>query len=213
MWKFSGKIKKEQWLLLILAGAALMLLAMPGKKERAGGKSFYESGQETRGEELLISGEEEEKEAAVWGGQDSVKAAGSSTDSYEVQMEARIKEILKNVDGVGKVDVMVVLKSSEEKVIRVDQNTSSSVTREQDSGGGQREISQSDKEETTIMTGTGGTGQGQPVIEKEIYPEISGIIISASGGGSPQIKAEISEAMEALFGLPAHKIKVLKRVE
>lgn len=213
MWKFSGKIKKEQWLLLILAGAALMLLAIPGKKERAGGKSFYESGQETRGEELLISGEEEEKEAAVWGGQDSVKAAGSSTGSYEAQTEARIKEILKNVDGVGEVDVMVVLKSSEEKVIRVDQNTSSSVTREQDSGGGQREISQSDREETTIMTGTGGTGQSQPVIEKEICPEISGIIISASGGGSPQIKAEISEAMEALFGLPAHKIKVLKRVE
>ena len=33
------------------------------------------------------------------------------------------------------------------------------------------------------------------------------------GGGSPKVKAEISEAMEALFGLPPHKIKVLKRVE
>lgn len=221
MWKFSGKIKKEQWLLLMLAGVALMLLAMPGNKRGDSGGSFYESGQEIWGkgnagtEEggSLLSEEDGGKEAAVWGGQDSVKAAGSFTGSYEAQMEARIKEILKNVDGVGEVDVMVVLKSSEEKVIRVDQNTSSSVTKEQDSGGGQREISQSDKEETTIMTGTGAAGQSQPVIEKEICPEISGIIISASGGGSPQIKAEISEAMEALFGLPAHKIKVLKRVE
>lgn len=220
MWKLSGKIKKEQWLLLILAGAALMLLSMPGKKREDGSGSFYESGQGTEkkdnwgteGGGSLLSGKEGE-EAAAWGGQDSVKAAGSFTGSYEVQMEGRIKEILKSVDGVGEVDVMVVLKSSEEKVIRVDQNTSSSVTKEQDSGGGQREISQSDREETTIMTGTGGTGQSQPVIEKEICPEISGIIISASGGGSPQIKAEISEAMEALFGLPAHKIKVLKRVE
>lgn len=220
MWKFSGKIKKEQWLLLMLAGAALMLLAVPGKKKGDSGGSFYESGKETQGTDnrktegkgSLLFGEEGE-EAAVWGGQDSVKAAGSFTGSYEAQMEARIKEILKNVDGVGEVDVMVVLKSSEEKVIRVDQNTSSSVTKEQDSGGGQREISQSDKEETTIMTGAGTAGQSQPVIEKEICPEISGIIISASGGGSPQIKAEISEAMEALFGLPAHKIKVLKRVE
>ena len=221
MWKLSGKIKKEQWLLLILAGAALMLLSMPGKKREDGSGSFYESGQGTEkkdnwgteGGGSLLSGEEGGEEPAAWGGQDSVKAAGSSAGSYEVQMEGRIKEILKNVDGVGEVDVMVVLKSSEEKVIRVDQNTSSSVTKEQDSGGGQREISQSDREETTIMTGTGGTGQSQPVIEKEICPEISGIIISASGGGSPQIKAEISEAMEALFGLPAHKIKVLKRVE
>ena len=53
--------------------------------------------------------------------------------------------------------------------------------------------------------------QNQPIVEKELYPEISGIIISAEGGGSPSVKAEIASAMEALFGLPAHKIKVLKR--
>ena len=45
------------------------------------------------------------------------------------------------------------------------------------------------------------------------YPELSGIIISADGGGSTVVKTEISEAMEALFGLPSHKIKVLKRVK
>ena len=43
--------------------------------------------------------------------------------------------------------------------------------------------------------------------------EVLGIIISADGGGSSVVKAEISEAMEALFGLPSHKIKVLKRVK
>ena len=33
MWKFIGKIKKEQWLMLILSGAALMILAAPPSKE------------------------------------------------------------------------------------------------------------------------------------------------------------------------------------
>ena len=33
------------------------------------------------------------------------------------------------------------------------------------------------------------------------------------GGDSPTVQAEISQAMEALFGLEPHKIKVLKRVE
>lgn len=42
-------------------------------------------------------------------------------------------------------------------------------------------------------------------------PEISGVVISADGGGSAVIRAEISEAMEALLGLPANKIKVMKR--
>ena len=66
MWKLSGKIKKEQWLLLILAGAALMLLSMPGKKREDGSGSFYESGQGTEkkdnwgteGGGSLLSGEE-----------------------------------------------------------------------------------------------------------------------------------------------------------
>lgn len=51
------------------------------------------------------------------------------------------------------------------------------------------------------------------MVEKELTPEVAGIVISADGGGNASVRAEISEAMEALFGLPAHKIKVLKRVK
>ena len=58
-----------------------------------------------------------------------------------------------------------------------------------------------------------GSQSQAPIVEKELSPELSGIIISADGGGNAVVKAEISEAMEALFGLPAHKIKVLKRVK
>ena len=69
-------------------------------------------------------------------------------------------------------------------------------------------------QESTILSGGGSGGStNAPIVEKELSPEISGIIISAEGGGSPTVKAEISEAMEALFGLSAHKIKVLNRVE
>ena len=50
-----------------------------------------------------------------------------------------------------------------------------------------------------------------PVMEKEVKPEISGVVISVDGGGSAVIRSEISEAMEALLGLPANKIKVMKR--
>ena len=141
----------------------------------------------------------------------SAKGAGES--AYEAQMEARVKEILRHVDGVGQVDVMIVLKSSEEKVLRVDRNSSVSDTKEQDSQGGTRSSQSSQTQESTVLSG-GGSGQGSvPFVEKELRPEISGIVISATGGGSPTVKAEISAAMEALFGLPPHKIKVLKRVE
>ena len=150
------------------------------------------------------------------GREDSYPAAARTSEdgSYEAQMENRIRNILKSVDGVGKVDVMVVLKSSSEKVVHVDRTTNSSTTQEKDSGGGTRDVVNNQSQESTVLSGSGsGAGGNSPIIEKELSPELSGIIISAEGGGSPTVKAEISEAMEALFGLPAHTIKVLKRVE
>ena len=62
------------------------------------------------------------------GKEDSYPAAARTSEdgSYEAQMENRSRNILKSVDGVGKVDVMVVLKSSSEKVLRVDRSTNTS---------------------------------------------------------------------------------------
>ncbi len=88
------------------------------------------------------------------------------------------------------------------------------LSKEKDASGGERDAVSSQLEENTVFSQSAGqnTGNG-PLIEKELYPQISGIVISAQGGDLPSVQAEISQAMEALFGLEPHKIKVLKRVE
>ena len=237
--KFSGKMTKEKWLLLLLIGVLLMILSfpLPGSQKKDKGKENQTAADsQGPGAVPLWTGDAQDPaqtgESSMFGslGQDHMGGGSSENSegdpaypasaspggegSYETQMENRIKNLLKSVDGVGKVDVMVVLKSSSEKVVRVDRSTSSSTTQEKDSGGGTREVANSQSDESTVLSGSGSNGSGNvPIIEKELSPEISGIIISAEGGGSPTIKAEISEAMEALFGLPPHKIKVLKRGE
>ena len=130
---------------------------------------------------------------------------------YELRLEQRIRDVLKKVDGVGEVDVMLTLFSSSEKVLRVDKERSRSATSETDSSGGTRQQADESLRESTVLAGS--SGSGEPVVEKELAPEIAGIVISAQGGGNASVQKEISEAMQALFGLPAHKIKVLKRVE
>ena len=112
---------------------------------------------------------------------------------------------------MGEVDVMLTLFSSSEKVLRVDKERSRVATSETDSSGGTRQQADESLRESTVLAGS--SGSGEPVVEKELAPEISGIVISAQGGGNALVQKEISEAMQALFGLPAHKIKVLKRVE
>ena len=132
---------------------------------------------------------------------------GNSGKSYERQLEDRVKKLLSTVEGVGKVDVMIVLKSSEEKILTTD----SSETEEISADGTSRTAVTRDKSETTVLAGN--SSGGEPIIEKEIKPEIEGIVVSAGGGGNAVIKEEISAALEALFHVPRHKIRVLKRVE
>ncbi|WP_442855458.1 stage III sporulation protein AG [Clostridium sp. Marseille-P2415] len=200
--KFNWKMGKDKWLILLAAGMIILILTFPSG---SGIAEKVERTAESKNQSVLQQGlvaETEDGELAVAAGADQ---------NYEGQLEARVKKILKTVDGVGQVDVMIVLKSSEEKVLRVDKNSSDSSTEEKDSSGGTRKITSAELQESTILTGTGENTS--PIVEKEIRPEIEGIIISAQGGSSPTVKAEISSAMEALFNLPPHKIKVLKRVE
>lgn len=225
--KFSGKMTKEKWIFLLLIGVLFMILSFPlmGSETRdtgTGNKADSSSESGGVGAVPLWMGESSETktELSAAGGEKGKEEVSPALDppggegTYESQLEKRIKDLLKSVEGVGKVDVMVVLKSSGEKVVRVDRSTDTNTTREKDAGGGTREVSSSRMEENTVLAGSGsGASSNVPIIEKEISPEISGIIISAEGGGSGAVKTEISEAMEALFGLPPHKIKVLKRVE
>lgn len=208
MWQLKSWKGKDKWLFLAGIGAILCILAFPA--ERLAGKN------EDQTEALLDSGKSSlginSSEIDHSGIRTPASAAASEAeDSYEKQLETRVKEILKHVDGVGEVDVMIVLKSSAEKVIHVDEDEVRSVTEETDSSGVGRKTENQELSRGTVMMSSGGSSE--PVIQKELKPELSGIIISAAGGGSPAVRAEISEAMEALFGLPANKIKVLKRVE
>ena len=190
MWKLKLPEGKDRWIFLLTVGVILCILAFP-----VGNKS-------SRGTLPLSRMETENTTASAPGSQNA--------EAYEQKLEKRVREILRGVSGVGEVDVMIVLKSSAEKVIQVDNSSSKSVTTEKGSGT-DRSVETMDQEHNTVLTGS-GSGQ-EPVVAKEVYPEIAGIIISASGGGNASVQAEISGAMEALFGLPANKIKVLKRVE
>lgn len=205
MWKFKLPEGKKQWLFLLSVGVILCILAFPAGKEAP-------EAQPVRLESLgALSETAQAREEEKMAGETRQQA-----DSYEERLEQRVTDILKEVEGVGEVEVMIVLKSSAEKVIQVDGKKENSVTEETDTGGGIRKIQSQKLEEDTVLvsgnTQTGGNGT-VPIIKKELYPELSGIVVTASGGGNPVVKAEISSAMEALFGLPAHKIKVLKRTE
>lgn len=118
--------------------------------------------------------------------------------------------------------LLFVLALPGEKTVDSEPVEISTVNKEEDTEKSQEE--ELEQRVQHILQGVEGVGEADVMVslsseksvsmfEEEPVREVLGIIISADGGGSSVVKAEISEAMEALFGLPSHKIKVLKRVK
>lgn len=112
------------------------------------------------------------------------------------------------MEGVGEVEVMITLKSSWEKIVEKDRPSSSQTVEEADAGGGTRQTQEVSRSETTVYREE--SGERTPYVVKELEPEVEGVIVIARGGGNASVKQNILEAVQALFPVEAHKIKIMK---
>lgn len=127
--------------------------------------------------------------------------------SDKESMERKLEEILGQVDGVGRVKVLITYKSSSEKIVLQDSETDSTTEEETDGTQTRKSNEKNVREETVYdKTDAGET----PYVIKEIEPEIEGVLVAAEGGGNSQTAKNISDAIMALFNIEAHKIKVMK---
>ncbi|WP_066717741.1 hypothetical protein [Clostridium sp. Marseille-P299] len=129
-------------------------------------------------------------------------------DSVVAEFESRLKKTLKKVEGVGDVEVMITLKSSKEQVVLKDSPYEQENLNETDEAGGSRISSSLKNDEETVLI-TNGNGQANPYVTKELEALIEGVVVVAEGGGNSKLEVDIVEAVEVLFNVPAHKIKVL----
>ena len=70
-------------------------------------------------------------------------------------------------------------------------------------------ISQSESTRTTVYDGE--KKSGEPFVVKTVYPSVEGVLVVAQGADSGKMNTNITEIAKALFGVEAHKIKVVKR--
>ena len=147
---------------------------------------------------LLVSIKDSGRQAATTEkSQNTVTEQSTSDDMqrYREKMEKQVKEILEQVEGVGKADVMLTLQASKEKVTLKDNKQDDTKT----------------EEETVLLDGE--SRESSPYVVQEIEPQIEGIVVVCSGGDSPAMQREIISAISALSPVESHKIKVMKSKE
>ncbi len=137
---------------------------------------------------------------------ETIQVANQTTSD---ETENKLANILSNIEGVGKVKVMLTYSETSKYMPIYNENTKGSNTTETDNTGGSRTISEEDSQREVIYK-EDSSGNKEPVTQSIISPKIEGAIITAQGADSSEIRASIIQAVEAATGLATHKIQVFK---
>lgn len=189
--------RRDNLIILILSGLLLVVIALPAKEP-----SDAEDSLSVRSESQTWDADVSKESAP------GISVADMDTVEYAAYLEERLETLLAGMQGVGRVRVMITLRASEELVVEKDMPISRSNTIENDGEGGSRSIYQVETGEETVYSTQ--SGSSEPYVIKTMLPEIEGIAVVAEGAGTGDINKNITELIQALFGVEAHKVKVVK---
>lgn len=210
---------KNNLLIIVLLGVLFMVIAIPVDTAGTGGKSTSgnnnNSSYQTKntGTGYQAGGTAGYTEGY---GETTTSGTGGSTgtgyvweqEQYIKEMEAKAESLLSGVSGAGQVKVMITLRASSEQVVEKDMPVTRSQTSEQDSQGGSRMVSEFATEDATVYRK--GNGYEEPYVVKTLSPSVEGVVVVAEGAGNGEVSKNLSEAVQILFGVEAHRVKVLK---
>lgn len=132
----------------------------------------------------------------------------NETNDNNENIEERLENILSNIKGVGKTQVLLTYSQTSQIIPIYDEDSSSSTTEEKDSGGGTRTVNEnSTKKEVKYEE---NNGVKTPITQSVVNPKIEGAIITAQGANDATVKTNIIQAVEAVTGLATYKIQVFE---
>lgn len=196
--------RRDNLIILILSGVLLFIIALPTK-------GTDKEGAEKEGMQISDTGgglgSYGQSTSGIEGSGMGYNESGGQQD-YTAYLEEKLKATLSDMAGVGRVEVMITLKASEELVVEKDEPINRSNTNEEDAEGGKRIVTQLESGESTVYRTVGS--DSEPYVIKTLLPTVEGVVVVAEGAGNGSVNKNITEIVQALFGVEAHKVRVVK---
>lgn len=176
--------KKEKWILFLLVGLLFVVIWMPmeEKKENA---------------TLTVDN---------LGNEANITPIRADYQTYETYLSEQLGSILQEIDGAGNVEAWVTIAESEEKIVYLEGTKDTSLLQEEDSEGGIRKEEKKTNNQTVLVD-----SKGEPYVVKTIQPKVEGVFVVAEGADDSVVKKNITDAIEVLFDIDVHRIKVAKK--
>ena len=116
-------------------------------------------------------------------------------ESYIEETEKRLSHTISQIDGAGSTEVFITTENTFETVYAsnasINENTQGKTT-----------------EKSLAYSAGSSYSSSQPVIVKELCPDIKGVLIVCVGGKYQQISREIKKAVSTALGISPNKIHV-----
>ena len=185
----NGHPGKENFMIMALVGVLFLVIAWPVNREK----------------KVTQSGQSDTEKATM-----DLQVKEDNIPEYAQYLEESLERLLSTMEGVGKVRVMVTLEGTGEVIVEKDQNSGKNASTEVDSSGGSRNTSNITMEEATVFyeSSNGDT----PIVKQKRAPKVVGVAVSAQGGGNAATAGNIKKAIQALFGIDAHNIIIVKMI-
>ncbi len=124
----------------------------------------------------------------------------SGVDAFSLEeTERRMEEILGQIDGAGKLRIMLTLSAGSQLQLAADADES----RDEGTDGSRRVR----REIVRLNT---GSGTQEVVVIRQVYPVYQGALIVCQGADDSGVRLAITEAVSALTGLRSDRISIVK---
>ena len=115
-------------------------------------------------------------------------------------MEQRLTDMLSKIDGAGRVEVMLTLRTGSRTRFQTDTQTSEDT--------GAEESRRSEERKTVILSE--GSAYDKAAVSAVDYPLFQGALIVSEGADTASVRLALTQAVAALTGLSSDQITVVK---
>ena len=115
------------------------------------------------------------------------------------QLEQQLEQMFQKMDGVGRAEVLLTVKSGYEAVYAYDESKSAN----------RSENGAASSLQSTLIT-VSKNGSQTPVTVRTNYPVFLGAVVVCDGGDNAKIRLELTEVIRSLTGITADNIQISK---
>ena len=128
------------------------------------------------------------------------------SELYADRLEQRLESLLAEVSGVGRVQVMVTLKSGYSNIYARSEKNDLDRTLDDRAEGGQKTQERNTTEQTYVLI-DGAEGE-MPLVTVRMEPEIRGVVVVCDGGADPATILFVTDLVRVALDIPAAMVSV-----